>query len=51
MHATDVIADMLTRIRNATGSKHQTVDVPSSNLKKQIAQILQIGRASCRERV
>ncbi len=40
MHATDVIADMLTRIRNATGSKHQTVDVPSSNLKKQIAQIL-----------
>ncbi|MGI6122926.1 MAG: 30S ribosomal protein S8 [Acetivibrionales bacterium] len=40
MHATDVIADMLTRIRNAANSKHQTVDVPASNLKKQIAKIL-----------
>ncbi|MGI6084686.1 MAG: 30S ribosomal protein S8 [Acetivibrionales bacterium] len=40
MHATDVIADMLTRIRNAASSKHQTVDVPASNLKKQIARIL-----------
>lgn len=40
MHATDVIADMLTRIRNAAASKHQTVDIPSSNLKKQIAKIL-----------
>jgi len=40
MHATDVIADMLTRIRNAANSKHQTVDVPASNLKRQIAQIL-----------
>ena len=40
MHATDVIADMLTRIRNAASSKHQTVDIPASNLKKQIAQIL-----------
>ncbi len=40
MHATDVIADMLTRIRNAASSKHQTVDVPASNLKKQIAKIL-----------
>lgn len=40
MHATDVIADMLTRIRNAASSKHQTVDIPSSNLKKQIAKIL-----------
>ncbi len=40
MHATDVIADMLTRIRNASSSKHETVDVPASNLKKQIAKIL-----------
>lgn len=40
MHATDVIADMLTRIRNAAGSKHESVDVPASNLKKQIARIL-----------
>ncbi|NMA65947.1 MAG: 30S ribosomal protein S8 [Clostridiaceae bacterium] len=40
MHATDVIADMLTRIRNAASSKHQTVDIPSSNLKKEIAKIL-----------
>ena len=40
MHATDVIADMLTRIRNAASSKHMTVDVPASNLKKQIAKIL-----------
>ncbi|NLU53640.1 MAG: 30S ribosomal protein S8 [Clostridiaceae bacterium] len=40
MHATDVIADMLTRIRNAAASKHQTVDIPSSNIKKQIAKIL-----------
>lgn len=40
MHATDVIADMLTRIRNAAGSKHPTVDVPASSLKKQIAKIL-----------
>ena len=40
MHATDVIADMLTRVRNAASSKHQTVDIPASNLKKQIAKIL-----------
>ncbi|HBR02664.1 MAG TPA: 30S ribosomal protein S8 [Ruminiclostridium sp.] len=40
MHSTDVIADMLTRIRNAASSKHQTVDIPASNLKKQIAKIL-----------
>jgi small subunit ribosomal protein S8 len=40
MHATDVIADMLTRIRNAASSKHESVDVPASNLKKQIAKIL-----------
>ena len=36
----DVIADMLTRIRNANNAKHQTVDVPASNLKKAIAEIL-----------
>ena len=37
---TDVIADMLTRIRNANSEKHESVDVPASNLKKAIAQIL-----------
>ena len=37
---TDVIADMLTRIRNANSSKHQTVDVPASSVKKAIAEIL-----------
>ena len=37
---TDPIADMLTRIRNANSAKHPTVDVPASNMKKQIAQIL-----------
>ena len=36
----DVIADMLTRIRNANSAKHATVDVPASNLKKSIAEIL-----------
>lgn len=40
MQATDVIADMLTRIRNAATSRHATVDVPASTLKKQIAKIL-----------
>ena len=40
MQITDKIADMLTRIRNANAAKHDTVDVPSSNMKKQIAQIL-----------
>jgi small subunit ribosomal protein S8 len=40
MQITDTIADMLTRIRNANAAKHPTVDVPCSNLKKQIAQIL-----------
>ena len=40
MQITDTIADMLTRIRNANSAKHPTVDVPASNLKKQIAQIL-----------
>ena len=40
MNTTDPIADMLTRIRNANSSKHKTVDVPSSNMKKAIADIL-----------
>ena len=41
MQITDTIADMLTRIRNANCAKHASVDIPASNLKKQIAQILQ----------
>ena len=40
MQISDVIADMLTRIRNANNAKHETVDVPASNMKKSIAQIL-----------
>ena len=40
MQISDVIADMLTRIRNANNAKHETVDVPASNLKKAIADIL-----------
>ena len=40
MQITDPVADMLTRIRNASTAKHDTVDVPASNLKKAIAQIL-----------
>ena len=40
MHITDPVADMLTRIRNANNAKHETVDVPASNMKKSIAQIL-----------
>lgn len=40
MNTTDPIADMLTRIRNANSSKHKTVDVPASNMKKSIADIL-----------
>ena len=40
MHITDSIADMLTRIRNASAAKHETVDVPASKMKKAIAQIL-----------
>lgn len=37
---TDPIADMLTRIRNANVVKHETVDVPASNMKKELARIL-----------
>lgn len=40
MQITDTIADLLTRIRNASSAKHETVEVPASNMKKDIAQIL-----------
>ena len=40
MQITDTIADMLTRIRNASSAKHESVDIPASNVKKAIAQIL-----------
>lgn len=40
MVMTDPIADMLTRIRNASNAKHQTVDIPGSNMKKSLADIL-----------
>ena len=41
MSKTDPIADYLTRIRNATRAKHRKVDIPASNLKKEITKILQ----------
>ena len=40
MQMSDVIADMLTRIRNANNAKHETVDIPASKMKKAIADIL-----------
>lgn len=40
MQITDTIADMLTRIRNAGAAHHETVDIPASNLKKTVADIL-----------
>ena len=40
MQISDVIADMLTRIRNANDAKHESVDVPASKMKKAIAEIL-----------
>ena len=40
MQMSDVIADMLTRIRNASNAKHESVDIPASNMKKAIADIL-----------
>ena len=40
MQITDPIADMLTRIRNAGSARHETVDIPNSNMKKAIAEIL-----------
>ena len=40
MQITDTIADLLTRIRNASSAKHDTVEVPASNMKKAIVQIL-----------
>ena len=41
MQITDTIADLLTRIRNASTSRHETVDIPASNTKKSIVEILQ----------
>jgi small subunit ribosomal protein S8 len=41
MNMTDPIADMLTRIRNAVGSRHPRVELPASKLKVEIAKILQ----------
>ena len=40
MHLTDPVADMLTRIRNANSAKHESVEIPASNMKKAIAEIL-----------
>ena len=40
MHITDTIADLLTRIRNAILAKHESVDIPASNMKKAIVNIL-----------
>ena len=40
MQITDTIADLLTRIRNASSAKHEAVEVPASNMKKAICQIL-----------
>ncbi len=40
MHITDPIADLLTRVRNASGAKHPNVDIPASNMKKAICKIL-----------
>ena len=40
MTMTDPIADMLTRVRNASSVQHDTVDIPASNIKKEIARIL-----------
>ena len=40
MQITDPIADMLTRIRNANSAKHESVDIPASNMKTAIAEIL-----------
>ena len=53
MHITDPIADMLTRIRNANNSRHATVDIPASNMKKAIAKILldegYVKKTACRK--
>lgn len=40
MQITDTVADLLTRIRNANSAKHDTVEIPASNMKKAIVQIL-----------
>lgn len=41
MQITDTIADLLTRIRNASSARHETVDIPASNMKRSIVKILQ----------
>ena len=65
MSMQDTLADMFTRIRNAQQAGHPNVSMPSSTMKKSVAQVLEsegyikgfsiegeeIGRASCRERV
>ena len=48
MQVTDTIADLLTRIRNAQAAKHDTVEVPASNMKKAICQIL-VDEGLCEE--
>lgn len=40
MTMTDPIADMLTRVRNASSVQHDTVDIPASNIKRELARIL-----------
>ena len=40
MQISDVIADMLTRVRNASNARHENVDIPASNMKKAIADVL-----------
>ena len=48
MQITDTIADLLTRIRNANSAKHDSVEIPASNLKKSICQIL-VDEGLCKE--
>ena len=42
MQISDVIADMLTRIRNANDAKHATVDIPASNMKKEHTETVEV---------
>lgn len=48
MQITDTIADLLTRIRNASSAKHDSVEIPASNMKKAIVQIL-VDEGICKE--
>ena len=48
MHITDPVADMLTRIRNANNAKHDTVDVPASNMNNHYSSILYPLRSAIR---